>query len=170
MMDDTTNPIWLCQLHIARPTTLIACLLAQDHVMSSSEPKLKASMTARFVTLRCGQWQANQASLAVLHKKLLESFRRSAALHCDGWHPSCRLQYHYESDRVTADERVYYREGAPRLVQVMPHTPQPLASLLAEEHEALLAAERDCLQVVIPRPPDYSPQRQHQLPHLHGMP
>ena len=63
------------------------------------------------------------------------------------WHASCRLQYHYEAERVTADERVYYRERPPRLLQVMPHTPQPPAAVLAEEHQALLAAETDCLQV-----------------------
>jgi len=58
-----------------------------------------------------------------------------------------RLQYQYGSQRVTADERIYYRDGPPRLVQVMPHTPQPPQALLAEEHQALLTAERDCLQV-----------------------
>ena len=58
-----------------------------------------------------------------------------------------RLQYHYGSGRVTADEKVYHRDGTPRLLQVMPHTPKPLPSALAEEHQALLAAERDCLQV-----------------------
>ncbi|DBA85904.1 TPA: hypothetical protein ACH3X1_005449 [Trebouxia sp. C0004] len=59
-----------------------------------------------------------------------------------------RLQYHYGPQRVTADERIYYRDGPPRLVQVMPHYPQPPQALLAEEHQALLAAERDCLQAV----------------------
>ena len=62
------------------------------------------------------------------------------------WH---RVQYHYGSQRVTADERIYHRDGPPRLVQVMPHTPQPPQALLAEEHQALLAAERDCLQVCL---------------------
>ena len=60
-----------------------------------------------------------------------------------------RVQYHYGSQRVTADERIYHRDGPPRLVQVMPHTPQPPQALLAEEHQALLAAERDCLQVCL---------------------
>ena len=60
-----------------------------------------------------------------------------------------RLQYHYGSQRVTADERIYYRDGPPRLVQVMPHTTPPLQALLAEEHQALLTAERDCLQVCL---------------------
>ncbi|DBA69786.1 TPA: hypothetical protein ACH3X2_012508 [Trebouxia sp. C0005] len=59
-----------------------------------------------------------------------------------------RLQYHYGSQRVTADERIYHRDGPARLVQVMPNTPQPPQALLAEEHQALLMAERDCLQAV----------------------
>ena len=58
-----------------------------------------------------------------------------------------RLQYHYAPERVTADERVYSRDGPPQLVQIIPHAPKPPPALLAEEHQALLAAERDCLQV-----------------------
>ena len=50
---------------------------------------------------------------------------------------------------MTADERVYYRDGPPRLVQVMPYTPEPPPAALAEEHQALQNAERDCLQVCL---------------------
>ena len=58
-----------------------------------------------------------------------------------------RLHFHYEAERVTADERVYHRDLPPRLVQMMLDSPQPPPAQLAEEHQALLAAEKDCLQV-----------------------
>lgn len=59
----------------------------------------------------------------------------------------CRLYFHYEAERVTGDERVYPREGPPRLVQMMLDSPQPAPAQLAEEQCALLAAEKECLQV-----------------------
>lgn len=58
-----------------------------------------------------------------------------------------RLHFHYEAERVTADERVYNRDLPPRLVQMMLDSPELPPAQLAEEHQALLAAEKECLQV-----------------------
>lgn len=58
-----------------------------------------------------------------------------------------RVEYHFGEGRVTASSRTFTKDGTSHIVQVDPLAPRPQPAALLEEFQALLVAEKDCMQV-----------------------
>ena len=57
-----------------------------------------------------------------------------------------RIDYHYGEGRVTASQKLFYKDGTHDIVQVDPLEPKPGDIELQEEFQSLLAAEKQCTQ------------------------
>jgi len=59
-----------------------------------------------------------------------------------------RVDHHYGEQRVTRSGRVFFKDGQSQIVHVDPLAPQPEPGVLLEEYQALLLAEKDCVQAI----------------------
>jgi hypothetical protein len=59
-----------------------------------------------------------------------------------------RVDFHYGEDSITASSRLYSRDGPPQITEVDPLQPPAQESTLLEEYQALVLAEKECVQSV----------------------
>eukprot|EP00240_Pyramimonas_obovata_P004234 CAMPEP_0118939504 /NCGR_PEP_ID=MMETSP1169-20130426/29098_1 /TAXON_ID=36882 /ORGANISM="Pyramimonas obovata, Strain CCMP722" /LENGTH=353 /DNA_ID=CAMNT_0006883791 /DNA_START=30 /DNA_END=1087 /DNA_ORIENTATION=+ len=55
-----------------------------------------------------------------------------------------RLDYHYGRDRITANCRIYSRDGQSQITQIDPLKAKPKDQVLLEEWQSLIVAEKEC--------------------------
>ena len=59
-----------------------------------------------------------------------------------------RVDFHYGDDSITASSRLYSRDGPPQITEVDPLEPPAQESVLMEEYQVLVLAEKECVQSV----------------------
>mmetsp|Transcript_46212 Transcript_46212/g.88190 ORF Transcript_46212/g.88190 Transcript_46212/m.88190 type:complete len:1493 (-) Transcript_46212:386-4864(-) len=57
-----------------------------------------------------------------------------------------RLDYHYGKNRITANSRIYSKDGVSQITQINPLEEKPKDQVLLEEWQSLVLAEKECTQ------------------------